>query len=124
MVSRRICRLSLGGQVEGVGLLLQPAPVLLALAGVVHEPLLPVFADALKGADEEAAGTARRVEEAELERFLRLPAGEQFADGLLDDVVDDVARGVIDAAGFADLRLFLDDAPRPCGRTTLPRKRS
>ena len=30
------------------------------------------------------------------------------ADGLLDDVIDDVGRRVVDAAGLADLGLFLD----------------
>jgi len=33
---------------------------------------------------------------------------QQFAGGLLDDVIHDVARGVIDAAGFADFRFVLD----------------
>ena len=34
--------------------------------------------------------------------------GEQFADGVLDDVVDDVGGGVIDAAGFFDFGFVFD----------------
>jgi hypothetical protein len=70
--------------------------------------LLAVLAHHLEGADEEAAGAAGGVEEAELEGVLRRPACEQLAHGLADDVFNDVARGVIDAAGFADFRLFLN----------------
>ena len=33
---------------------------------------------------------------------------QQGADGVLNDVVDDVAGRVIDAAGFAHFRLFFD----------------
>ena len=35
-------------------------------------------------------------------------AFEQLADGVLDDVIDDVGGRVVDAAGLADLGLFLD----------------
>ena len=34
---------------------------------------------------------------------------EEFADGVLDDVVDDVGGGVVDAACFFDFGFFFDD---------------
>ena len=34
--------------------------------------------------------------------------GEKFADRVLDDVVDDVGRCVVDTAGFANLGFFFD----------------
>ena len=64
-----------------------------------------------EGAEEEGAGAAGGVEDGEvLDRFGRL-AGEEGADRLLDDVADDVGGRVVDAAGFADFGLFLDDGP-------------
>ena len=36
-----------------------------------------------------------------------MPAPSKLADRVLDDVIDDVGGRVIDAAGLADLRLFL-----------------
>ena len=69
--------------------------------------------DALVGADEERAGAARGIKDAEFPDFLGCPAFEQAADGLLDDVFDDVARGVINAAGFAHLGLLLDGHAAP-----------
>jgi len=33
---------------------------------------------------------------------------EEGAEGVVDDVIDDIAGGVVDAAGFADFGLFFD----------------
>ena len=62
----------------------------------------------LIGAGEEGAAAAGGVEDAQFRRFLRRPPFQQRADGVLDDVVDDVAGRVIDAAGFADFGFFFD----------------
>ena len=62
----------------------------------------------LVGADEERAGAAGRVEDAQLGGLLGRLALEQLADRVLDDVVDDVGRRVVDAAGLLDLGLVLD----------------
>ena len=97
------------GQVQRVGFGVQPAPVLFSFAGIVCEPLLPVFTHALEHAEQKAARTARRIKKAELERFLRLFPVQHFADGLLDNIFDDVTRRVINAARLANFRLFLDD---------------
>ena len=89
---------------------------------MVGKPLLAMLGDDLEGVDEEAAGAARRVENTQLDGVLRLPAREQFAHGLADDVFDDVAWGVIDAAGFADFWLFLDGYAAPVRADDLAEK--
>jgi len=72
------------------------------------EAVIPVEQE-LIGDDEEGAGAAGRIEDTDgLDLFRGLAFGER-ADGLLDDVIDDVAGRVEDAAGFLDLRLVLDD---------------
>ncbi len=64
------------------------------------------------GPDQERPGAARRVHYLQPARPAARSgtlAFEELADRLLDDVVHDVGRGVVDAAGLADLRLLLDD---------------
>ena len=60
------------------------------------------------GAKEEGAGAAGGVEDAEFFDLFGGFAGDERAGGLADDVVHDVGGRVVDAAGFADLGLFLD----------------
>ena len=62
----------------------------------------------LIGADEEGAAAAGGVEDAQFGGLGGRLAFEQGADGVLDDVVDDVGRRVIDAAGFAHFGFFFD----------------
>ena len=63
---------------------------------------------ALRQQDEEAAGTARGIEDAQGEGLFRRGARDEFPHRLLDDVVHDVARGVIDTAGLPHLGLYVD----------------
>ena len=95
----------------------RPASLGLPVILTRREPALVVLAHALESADQETAGPAGRIEKAQRAGFLveareRLVGGgngvELAADGLLDDVVHDIARGVVNAAGFADLRFFFD----------------
>jgi len=44
-------------------------------------------------------------------------AFNQLADGVLDDVVYDVGRPAVDAAGFSDFGLFLDLCLMACCQT-------
>ena len=69
---------------------------------------------ALVRAQQERPAAAGHVQDAER---LACPSAGQLggafaldlpADGLLDDVIDDVGRRVVDAAGLADFGLFLD----------------
>ena len=77
---------------------------------IVDVPIQVPIQQILIGAQQEGTRTAGRVEHAQgggLAGFGGL-VFEQFADGVFDDVIDDVGGGVIDAAGFADLGFFLD----------------
>ena len=89
------------------------------VGSTARQPFLPVFAHALEGADEKRTGTASGIKQAEF--FCARGKGfhafgfvfgsdfiQQFSGGLLDDVIHDVARGVINATGLADFRLFLN----------------
>ena len=62
----------------------------------------------LIGTGEEGAAAAGGIEDAQLGRCVRCHPFQQRADGVLDDVVDDIARRVIDAAGFAHFGFFFD----------------
>jgi len=70
----------------------------------------------LVGADEEGAGAAGGVEDGEggvhLGRFgfeeFYGAVFQEFADGVLDDVIDDVGGGVVNAAGFFDFGFVFD----------------
>jgi len=70
----------------------------------------------LEGAEEKRAGAARGIEDAQPLDLLRGLAIDQRADGLADDIIDDVSGRVVDAAGFADLGLFLDDGAVALGQ--------
>src|SRR5665647_1778335 len=79
---------------------------LLAMLPGVFGVLLEVPVEqVLEGADEEGAGSACRVEDAQAGRLLRREPLEQAADRVLHDVVDDVGGRVVDAAGLLDLGL-------------------
>ena len=71
----------------------------------------------LIGADEEGARAAGGVEDAQVSGLLGDLAFEQTAHRVLDDVVDDVGRRVVDTAGLLDLGLVLDHGAVP-GRET------
>src|SRR5262249_35035378 len=60
------------------------------------------------GADQKRAGPAGRIEDTKFFDLLRRLVFAEHPNRLLDDVVDDISRGVIDAAGFLDLWLVLD----------------
>lgn len=82
---------------------------ILALGGdeVLQVPVAVVVVEGVIGPDQEGAGAAGGVEDPQFLDLLRgLPLAE-LADGILDDVIDDVGRGVIDAAGLSDFRLLL-----------------
>ena len=65
--------------------------------------------EVLVGADQEGAGSARGIQNAEFRCLLRrVVLLENRAYGLLHDVVHDVGRRVVDAARLADLRLLFD----------------
>ena len=68
-------------------------------------------------AEQERAGTAGRIEDlcSFSSTCLRLVlSSDQLPHRILDDVIDDVLRRVIDAAGFSDLGLFLHLRLMPC----------
>ena len=58
--------------------------------------------------DEERAGAGCGIEDSDLRSFLGRFAFKEFADGVLDDVADDVCGCVVDAACFADFGFFLN----------------
>ena len=55
-------------------------------------------------ADEERAGAAGGIEDADFLNLLGCLAFDEFAHSLPDDVIHNVGGCVIDAAGFSDLR--------------------
>jgi hypothetical protein len=59
-------------------------------------------------ADQKRAGTAGRIENAKLRRLFRRFVFEQFVDGVLDDVIDNVSGRVIYAACFLNFRFVFD----------------
>ncbi len=75
---------------------------------MIGEPVAVPIEQMLICADEERTGTARRIDNAKFGRLFRRFVFQQFADGVLNDVIDDVGRRVIDAARFLDLRLVVD----------------
>jgi len=75
---------------------------------MLHIPIPVVVEEIGVGPDQERAGAAGRVEDLELLDLFRRLLLAELADGVLDDVVHDVGRRVIDAAGLADLRLLFD----------------
>src|SRR4051794_7446054 len=68
-------------------------------------PVTVPIEQVLIGADKERAGAAGWIENAQPGGLFRRFVLEQFADRLLDDVLDDVSGRVVDATGFLDLRL-------------------
>ena len=62
----------------------------------------------LVGTQQEGTGTTGGVEDLETGGLLGSLAFEKFPDGILDDVIDDIGGGVVDAASLADFGLFLD----------------
>ena len=89
---------------------------------VFQVPFQAMVEQALISAEQERAGAAGHVQHAE--RLAVLAAGELrralaldlLADGVLDDVVDDVGGSVVDAAGLAHLGFFLDLGLVPGGQ--------
>ena len=59
-------------------------------------------------ANEERSGAAGRIDNAQFGGLLRRLLLQQFADGVLDDVIDDVRGRVINAARFFDLGFVFD----------------
>ena len=119
--------LEVHGEVDILRERVHPAQLGALVFGVRFEAHLPMLADALEGADEEATGAARGVEHMDgAGVFFKSGEGlgggdvvecatEGLLDDVIDDVIDDVPRGVIDAAGFADFGLFLDGDAAPVG---------
>ena len=62
----------------------------------------------LVGPEEKGAGPTRRIENLDLGSPSYILALQEFADGLVDDVVDHVRGSIVDAPCFFDLRLLLD----------------
>ncbi len=87
----------------------------LKLADPFSEVAKVVFHYAFVNTDEEGAGAAGRVEEAELGDLGGRLAFELATDGLLDNVIHDVTGRVVNAAGFADLGLVLDGGATALG---------
>ena len=67
-------------------------------------------------ADQERPRAACRVEDGDACRLLAALAFQQFADGVLHDVLHDVGRGVEHAAGFFHFRFVFDYGAVACGQ--------
>ena len=74
----------------------------------LHVPVAVPVQQVLVRPEQKRAGPAGGVENPSVWRSVSASCPRIRADGVLDDVVDDVGRRVIDAAGFLDLRLLLD----------------
>ena len=81
---------------------------LFGLAGIVVVILRVVAQQQIINAQQKRAAAARDVGKAHFGNLCGRLAFNQFADGVFDNVADDVFRRVINAAGLADFRLFLD----------------
>ena len=62
----------------------------------------------LEGPQQEGTGAAGGVHDLDLGSLVGGFAFQQLPNGVFNDVIHDVLGGVIDAAGFAHLGLFLD----------------
>ena len=58
--------------------------------------------------DQERTGAAGRINNPKFGSLLRCFVFQQFADSILDDVIDDVSGCVINAARFLDLWFVFD----------------
>ena len=81
------------------------------LAGILVVVFAVVFQEQVIDAEQERAAAAGDVGKAHLGDLVGRLAGNEFADGVLDDVADDVLGRVIDAAGLADFGFVLDADP-------------
>ena len=78
------------------------------LAGVVVVVAAVVVQQQVEHAEQERAAAAGDVGKAHLGDLVGRLAGDEFADGVLDDVADDVFGRVIDATGLADFGFLFD----------------
>ena len=102
-----------------------PGPELFRIVGDI--PVAVPIEEILIRADKEGPRAAGRIEDAEFGCLFRRFVFEQCADGVLNDVIDDVSRRVVNAPGFLDLRFVFDfglvafreadDLPRNCSYT-------
>ena len=76
-------------------------------------PIAMPIEEILVGVDQERARAAGRIEDAELGRLFWRLSLDELPDRLPDDVIHDISRRVIDAAGLLDLGLVLDDGVMP-----------